>query len=96
MLLTWAKGSQRSGDLELYWFFYSHGLITRQKVDDIIVTGETEEEHRQNLRALFKRLEENGLRANSAKCRCFQNEVEYLGFVLDEKVFVLRSLASMP
>ena len=32
MLLTWVKGSQRSDDLELYRFLYSHKLITRPKV----------------------------------------------------------------
>jgi transposase InsO family protein len=53
-------------------------------LDDIIVTGETTEEHLQTLERLFERLEQNGLKCNKSKCAFFQSEVEYLGHIISE------------
>ena len=48
-------------------------------MDDILVTGKTRKEHEVNLRKVFQRLQQFGLRINMAKCRFFQKSVEYLG-----------------
>ena len=48
-------------------------------MDDILVTGNTREEHESNLRQVFQRLQQYGLRINLSKCRFFQHTVEFLG-----------------
>ena len=48
-------------------------------IDDILVTGKTREEHEQNLRHVFQRLEQFGLRIKLSKCQFFQDSVTYLG-----------------
>ncbi len=52
-------------------------------LDDIVVTGESEEEHLQNLNLLLKTLNEWGLRVNLDKCDFFKEQITYLGHVLD-------------
>ncbi len=52
-------------------------------LDDILVTGKTDEEHLTNLDATLKRLEDYGLRVRKSKCEFFQTSVEYLGYVID-------------
>lgn len=52
-------------------------------LDDIVVTGSSEEEHLQRLDTVFQRLEENGLRCNRSKCMFFAPEIEYLGNIID-------------
>ena len=52
-------------------------------LDDIIVTGSTEEEHLRNLRAVLERLRQHGIRLNQAKCEFMQSQVEYLGHKID-------------
>jgi len=47
--------------------------------DDIIVIGRTLEEHKRNLRKVFRRLKEANLRLNPEKCQFFKKEVLYLG-----------------
>ncbi|XP_055354393.1 uncharacterized protein K02A2.6-like [Paramacrobiotus metropolitanus] len=54
-------------------------------IDDIIVTGKTDEEHQRNLEAVLERLEKYGLRVKLSKCRFMQESVEYLGFVVDRR-----------
>ena len=49
-------------------------------LDDLLVTGKSDEEHRTNLRAVFEKLRENGLRLKREKCKFFMESVEYLGF----------------
>ena len=48
-------------------------------LDDIIVTGNTREEHLRNLEQIFQRLEAVGLKLKKAKCRLFQDKVLFLG-----------------
>ena len=48
-------------------------------MDDILVTGKTRREHENNLRLVFRRLQQFGLRINISKCRFFQRTVDYLG-----------------
>uniref|UniRef100_A0A5S6R646 Reverse transcriptase domain-containing protein n=1 Tax=Trichuris muris TaxID=70415 RepID=A0A5S6R646_TRIMR len=51
-------------------------------LDDIHVSGNNAEEHVQNIRALFERLSEKGLRCKLENCSFAQRAIEYLGHVL--------------
>ena len=55
-----------------------------QTIDDILVTGEMEEDHFRILDALFSRLEEAGLKLKQ-KCAFVLNAVEYLGHCISGK-----------
>ena len=48
-------------------------------IDDIIVTGETDDEHLRNLEMVLQRLLDAGLRAHPAKTRFFDAKTEYCG-----------------
>ena len=48
-------------------------------IDDILVTGSSRAEHEANLRHVFQRLQQYGLRVNLEKCKFFQKTVEFLG-----------------
>ena len=50
--------------------------------DDILVSGNDAQGHLVNLRALFRRLSEKGLRCKLEKCKFAQPSVEYLGHIL--------------
>lgn len=50
-------------------------------LDNIFVTGRTNEEHVENLRKVCKRLEESGLKLNKEKCDFMKQRIEVLGFV---------------
>ena len=52
-------------------------------VDDILVAGKDEAEHNNRLRAVFKRIKENGLKIKKEKCIFATSKVEYLGFKVD-------------
>ena len=52
-------------------------------IDDILVTGDSEKQHLQNLEEVLRQLKDNGLRLNCAKCSFFQGSVEYLGRQID-------------
>jgi hypothetical protein len=68
-------------------------------LDDICVTGRSEQEHLQNLQAVLNRLRERGLVLSRSKCVFMTNTVDYLGFRVDkngvhpteEKVRAIRS-----
>lgn len=47
--------------------------------DDILVTGQTPQEHMNNLEEVLQRLEKNGI----SKCSFLQKDVEYLGYKID-------------
>lgn len=47
-------------------------------LDDILVTGATEQEHLQNLDNVFSRLETAGMRLKYDKCTFLLSAVEYL------------------
>ena len=48
-------------------------------IDDILVTGKTDEEHLRNLGEVLKRLDEAGMRLKREKCKFLLPKVEYLG-----------------
>ena len=52
-------------------------------LDNILVMGKNDEEHLQNLEEVLKRLQQNGLRVKSEKCKFLQPSVEYLGHRID-------------
>ena len=49
-------------------------------VDDILVMGNTNEEHDRNLDVVLKRIHEVGMTLNEDKCKLNREEVELLGF----------------
>jgi len=48
-------------------------------MDDILITGETQQEHLQNLVAVLERLKTSGAKLKKSKCLFMVQEVEYLG-----------------
>ena len=52
-------------------------------LDDILITGTTNDEHLASLREVLSRMEKAGLRLKETKCKFFQEEIEYLGFNID-------------
>lgn len=59
--------------------------MCRPYLDDIIISGRTDEEHVANLEAVLDCLEKNGLRLKKAKCQFMMNSVEFLGHKLDQQ-----------
>ena len=54
-------------------------------LDDMIISGKTDNEHLANLGAVLERLERFGLRANLEKCEFFKEQVTYCGHVISEE-----------
>ena len=67
-------------------------------IDDILVTGETEEEHLRNLDAALQRLEDAGFTLKKVKCSFLQPDIDFLGYHIDaegrhpmnDKVWAIR------
>ncbi|MFG1588199.1 reverse transcriptase family protein [Staphylococcus aureus] len=53
-------------------------------LDDIIIIGKTVEDHLNNLREVFQRLKDAGMRLSPKKCSLFE-EVKYLVHIVSEK-----------
>ncbi|XP_062542480.1 uncharacterized protein LOC134210451 [Armigeres subalbatus] len=51
-------------------------------LDDVLVTGATDEEHLRNLAKVFEVLEKAGLKLNRSKCQFFKDRVTYVGHVI--------------
>ena len=54
-------------------------------IDDILVSGDAEEQHLDRLEQVFKRLHEYGLRLKLKKCDFLTSSVEYLGHGVDKQ-----------
>ena len=52
-------------------------------LDDILVTGKTEDEHLANVERVLERLQQYGIQAKKAKCSFLSRSVEYLGHRVD-------------
>ncbi|XP_053395598.1 uncharacterized protein K02A2.6-like [Mercenaria mercenaria] len=52
-------------------------------LDDMVITGATNEEHFKNLDLVLTRLEQYGLRVNKDKCAFFQDRISYCGHDID-------------
>ena len=57
-------------------------LSTVVYLDDILITGKTEEEHLQNIDEVMARLEDEGLTLKKEKCQFMLDKVEYLGHTI--------------
>ena len=53
-------------------------------IDDILLTGATEEEHLKVLEEVLRRLEKHGVHVKRTKCSFMQASVEYLGHMVDQ------------
>lgn len=53
-------------------------------LDDILITGNNELEHLQTLELVLSKLVDFGFKCNPSKCMFFQDEVSYLGYVIDK------------
>ena len=54
-------------------------------VDDILVTGRTESEHLSNLEEMVNRPEQANFRCNLKKSEFLQDEVKYLGYIINSR-----------
>ena len=54
-------------------------------LDDVIVYSCTEDEHLTQLRAMFERFRESGLKLKPSKCNFFHTEINYLGHTVSAK-----------
>ena len=54
------------------------------RLDDILIPGGSPEDHLALLEGVFRRLQENGIRLNPAKCIIFQSGPEFLGHWIDK------------
>ena len=52
-------------------------------LDDMIITGKTEEEHLKTLETVLARLRMHNLRVNLKKCSFFQDSIQFCGHVID-------------
>lgn len=52
-------------------------------LDDVIITGNTIEEHNIRLNKVMSRINEFGMRMKSDKCKFLMEEIRFLGFIVD-------------
>ena len=54
-------------------------------LDDILVTGASDQDHLKNLKVVLIRLKEHGIRLKRSKCSFLQTSVTYLGHQIDAR-----------
>ena len=55
------------------------------RVDDILISGQNDQEHLDNLRTVLSVLKESGLTLKLAKCYFMKPEVTYCGYVISKE-----------
>ena len=65
------------GDLNLHWCIIY--------LDDIMIFSKDPVSHLKRLKAVFRKLEESGLKLKPSKCDLFQRKLAYLGHVISAK-----------
>jgi len=70
---------QRLMDMVLTGLQWSSCIVY---IDDIIVVGRTFDEHIQNLKQIFERLDKAGLKLQPHKCQFLQQKVQFLGHIV--------------
>lgn len=63
----------------------SHGLKAAWYLDNVLVYGKDEDDHLQNLKAVFTQLQETGMKLNPDKCEFLKTSLEYLGHRIDKE-----------
>lgn len=58
------------------------GKILYLNIDDIVIISDTIEQHYENLRLVFKRLEECNLKLAPSKCQFIKTEIKFLGHII--------------
>lgn len=58
------------------------GKICYVYIDDIIIFSESEQDHSQHIELIFKALENANMKVQLDKCHFYQEEVEFLGFII--------------
>lgn len=56
-------------------------------IDDILVSSENPEEHKQHLKEVFDRLKQHSLTININKCQFGKQEVNFLGYTINQNGF---------
>jgi hypothetical protein len=54
-------------------------------LDDILIYSDNMDEHREHVREVLRRLRKHGLYARGDKCEFHQDEVEYLGYIMNQE-----------
>ena len=54
------------------------------QIDDILVYGDTHEQHDRRLEAVSKGIEDNGVTLNIEKCKFAKNKIQFLGHLISE------------
>ncbi|XP_044139657.1 uncharacterized protein K02A2.6-like [Bufo gargarizans] len=57
--------------------------FTQCLLDDMLITGSTDEEHRKNVEAVLGRLQKYGLRVNLSKCEFLKSQLEFCAHTVD-------------
>lgn len=73
-------------------------------LEDILVASKSKEAHKRALDEVFQRLNNYGARVGIQKCKFFQKQVKYLGFIVDkdeirpdpEKVAAIQKMTAPP
>ena len=89
---THTRGYSNTTGLYLVWKFWQQamdqvleGIPQMQCIlDDMIISGKTEQDHLNNLEMVLSRLHKHGLRANSSKCEFFHDKIEFCGHEISQ------------